>query len=106
MPRVSTSAVQLLQARLGLSDDELLVALDLDPLSALTGEVEGKPELALLLTLTDEAEEQVGGEVLRRWLRTAGPAGRPLETLLRRDFGAFEDALGVLRDRGFTIGGR
>jgi len=41
--------------------------------------------------------------VLRRWLRAAGPAGTPLELLLARDFGAFEDALGMLAQRGFIL---
>jgi hypothetical protein len=34
-----------------------------------------------------------------------GPSGRPLDALLRRDFGAFEDALGTLAERGFVIRG-
>lgn len=42
-------------------------------------------------------------DALRRWLRTAGPAGRPLDHLLARDFVAFEDALDALRDRGFVV---
>jgi len=29
----------------------------------------------------------------RRWVRVQGPAGRPLDALLNRDFAAFEDAL-------------
>jgi hypothetical protein len=41
--------------------------------------------------------------VLRRWVRAGGPAGRPLDLLLERDFGAFEDALATLADRGFVI---
>jgi hypothetical protein len=41
--------------------------------------------------------------VLRRWVRAAGPSGRPLDMLLARDFGAFEDALSTLAQRGFVI---
>jgi hypothetical protein len=41
--------------------------------------------------------------VLRRWVRASGPAGRPLDLLLRRDFGAFEDALAALAERGFVV---
>jgi hypothetical protein len=41
--------------------------------------------------------------VLRRWVRAQGPSGRPLDTLLARDFGAFEDALATLADRGFVL---
>jgi hypothetical protein len=42
--------------------------------------------------------------VLRRWVRATGPAGRPLELLLARDFAAFEDALRTLAERGFVLG--
>jgi hypothetical protein len=89
--------------RLGLSDDELMAVLDTDPLSVITDELEHRPEIAILLTLTEEAEEQAGGEVLRRWLRAGRP--RPLDLLLQRDFAAFEDALGALAERGFVLRG-
>jgi hypothetical protein len=36
-------------------------------------------------------------------VRASGPAGRPLDLLLARDFGGFEDALGVLAARGFVL---
>jgi hypothetical protein len=86
-----------------LSEEELLRALDADPLSVITGELEHKPELPILLDLLAEAEERAGAPVLRRWVRAGGPAGRPLDLLLARDFGAFEDALGVLAERGFVL---
>jgi hypothetical protein len=38
-------------------------------------------------------------------VRTAGPSGRPIDALLRRDFGAFESALGELAERGFVVKG-
>jgi hypothetical protein len=41
--------------------------------------------------------------VLRRWVRASGPAGRPLDLLLAHDFGAFEDALATLAERGFVL---
>ena len=41
--------------------------------------------------------------MLRRWVRASGPQGRPLDHLLARDFGAFEDALGTLAERGFVL---
>jgi hypothetical protein len=41
--------------------------------------------------------------VLRRWVRASGPGGRPLDRLLARDFGAFEDALSTLAERGFVL---
>jgi hypothetical protein len=77
--------------------------LDADPLAVITGELEHKPELPILLDLLAEAEERAGAPVLRRWVRSAGPAGRPLDLLLAREFGAFEDALGVLAERGFVL---
>jgi hypothetical protein len=43
--------------------------------------------------------------VLRRWVRADGPAGRPLDHLLKRDFGAFENALATLAERGFVLRG-
>ena len=89
--------------RLGLSDEELMTVLDADPLSVITDELDHKPEIGILLTLTQEAEERAGVEVLRRWLRAGRP--RPLDLLLARDFGAFEDALGDLEQRGFVLRG-
>ena len=77
--------------------------LDEDPLTVLTGELDHKPELPILLDLLAEAEERAGAPVLRRWVRARGPGGRPLDTLLARDFGAFEDALATLADRGFVL---
>jgi hypothetical protein len=77
--------------------------LDSDPLSVITGELEHKPELPILLDLLAEAEERAGAPVLRRWVRAAGPSGTPLDLLLARDFGAFEDALAVLSERGFVL---
>ena len=95
-----------LQSLLGLADDELLQILDSDPLAVITGEEDTRPEVHVLLALLADAEERVSPALLRRWLRTAGPAGRPIDLLLARDFAGFEDALGVLAERGFTIGGR
>ena len=95
-----------LQSLLGLADDELLQMLDSDPLAVITGEEDARPEVHVLLALLADAEERVSPALLRRWLRTAGPAGRPIDLLLARDFAGFEDALGVLAERGFTIGGR
>ncbi|EHN09814.1 hypothetical protein PAI11_33510 [Patulibacter medicamentivorans] len=100
---MSTTAVQLLAERLGLSDEEVLEVLDADPLAVIGGELEHKPQLRLLLALTEEPAEQVGVPTLRRWLRTAGPSGRPIDLLVGRDFGAFEDALATLQARGLVI---
>jgi hypothetical protein len=38
-------------------------------------------------------------------VRREGPAGRPIDALLARDFGAFEDALATLAERGFVLRG-
>jgi hypothetical protein len=99
-------AAQHLQELLGFSDEELLRVLDADPLSVITGELEHKPELPILLDLLAAAEERAGAPVLRRWVRAAGPAGTPLDLLLARDFGAFEDALALLEERGFVLASR
>jgi hypothetical protein len=92
-----------LQALLGLSDEELLAVLDADPLTLVGGELEHRPELPILLDLLADAEQRAGASVLRRWVRARGPAGRPLDRLLARDFGGFEDALAVLAARGFVL---
>ena len=96
-------AAQRLQDLLGLSEDELLRVLDADPLAVITGELDHRPELPILLDLLAEAEESAGAPVLRRWVRAAGPAGTPLDMLLARDFAGFEDALATLAERGFVI---
>ena len=79
--------------------------LDAGPLEVVSGDLEHKPELPILLDLLAEAEERAGAAVLRRWVRTSGPAGTPIQLLLRRDFARFEEALGLLSARGFVIRG-
>ena len=79
--------------------------LDAGPLEVVSGDLDHKPELPILLDLLAEAEERAGAPVLRRWVRASGPSGRPLDVLLARDFGAFEDALATLAERGFVIRG-
>jgi hypothetical protein len=100
---LTSTAAALLQDRLGLSDDELLAVLDADPLSIVGGDLDHKPQLPILLTLTEEAAERAGEGVLRRWLRVSGRHGRPLDLLLQHDYGTFEDALEDLRERGFVV---
>ncbi|HEY8867576.1 MAG TPA: hypothetical protein VIM22_11610 [Solirubrobacteraceae bacterium] len=104
--RISSSddAARLL-GLLGLSEEELCATLDVDALTLLSGQLDHRPELGILLTLLAEAEERAGPAVLRRWVRAAGPAGRPLDQLLARDFGAFEDSLATLAERGFVLRG-
>jgi hypothetical protein len=77
--------------------------LDTDPLTLLSGQLEHRPELPILLDLLAEAEETVGAATLRRWVRAAGPSGTPIDLLLSRDFAAFETALATLAERGFVI---
>ena len=90
---------------LGLSDDELLTTLDADPLAIVSGDLDHKPELPILLDLLADAEERAGAPVLRRWVRREGPAGRPIDLLTSRDFAGFEDALATLAERGFILRG-
>jgi hypothetical protein len=105
--RAQSGRAARLMELLGLSEDELCRVLDVDPLTLLSGQLEHRAELPILLDLLDEAAERAGPAVLRRWVRTAGPSGRPIEALLRRDFAAFEGALGQLAERGFVLrGGR
>jgi hypothetical protein len=95
---VTSTAASVLQERLGLTDDELLQVLDVDPLTLVAGDdLDHRPELPILLALT----EDVDPAVLRRWLRANG--GAPARLLLARDFAAFEDAVEDLRDRGLII---
>src|SRR4051794_5052256 len=119
--------------RLGLSADELCRALAIDPLSVIAGELDDKPQLPILLALTEEAAEQAGEAVLRRWLRASGPGGRagghplpggdaglrggppgpgasgpdgrPVDHLLAGEYAAFEDDLAGLAERGFVLRG-
>jgi hypothetical protein len=91
---------------LGLSEDELCQVLDVDPLSLLSGQLEHRSELPILLTLLEEPAERAGPALLRRWVRVKGPAGRPVDALLARDFGVFEDAVAALAERGFVLRGK
>ena len=90
---------------LGLTEDELCRVLDTDPLTLLSGQLDHRGELPILLDLLDETSEQAGPAVLARWVRAAGPSGRPIDALLRRDFAAFENQLAELAERGFVLRG-
>lgn len=100
---MTATAAAVLMARLGLSEDELCAALGADPLSVIAGDLDDKPQLPILLTLTAEAAEKVQPQALQRWVRTSGPSGRPLDLLLAQDYAGFEDALATLAERGFVI---
>jgi hypothetical protein len=103
--QAQTGRAARLMDLLGLSEDELCRILDVDPLTLVSGQLEHRSELPILLDLLDDASEKAGPAVLRRWVRAAGPSGRPIDALQSRDFGAFEDALGELADRGFVLRG-
>ena len=90
---------------LGLSEDELCRLLDVDPLTLLSGQLEHRSELPILLALLDEAQQRAGAALLRRWVRAPGPQGRPIDALLARDFPAFELAVEDLAQRGFVLRG-
>lgn len=90
---------------LGLSEEELCATLAAEPLELLSGQLDHRPELGILLDLLAEAQERAGAPALRRWVRAGGPAGRPLDALLRRDFATFEDQLALLAARGFIVRG-
>jgi hypothetical protein len=104
VPSGSDGAAKLM-GLLGLSEDELCRVLDADPLTLLSGQLDHSTELPILLDLLDEASEQAGPAVLARWVRANGPAGRPIDALLARDFASFEDALAELAERGFVLRG-
>ena len=76
--------------------------LDADPLTLVAGDLDHKPELPILLDLLADHDEAG----LKRWLRTEGPKGKPIDLLTRRDFAGFENALATLGERGFVIRGR
>jgi hypothetical protein len=103
--RLQSERAARLMDLLGLSDDELCRILDVDPLTLLSGQLEHRAEVPILLDLLDEAAERAGPALLRRWVRAAGPAGRPIDALLARDFASFEDALAILAERGFVLRG-
>jgi hypothetical protein len=90
---------------LGLTEDELCATLGVDPLTLLSGQLDHRAELPILLDLLAEARERAGPAVLRRWVRAQGPAGRPVDQLLARDFAGFEDSLAILSERGFVLRG-
>jgi hypothetical protein len=91
---------------LGLSEEELCTILDADPLTLLSGQLDHRPELGILLALLAEAEHRAGRAVLRTWVRATGPHGRPIDHLQARDFAAFETDVEELEAKGFVLRGR
>ncbi len=103
--RVQSDRALRLMEVLGLSEEELCATLDVDALALLSGQLDQNSELPILLALLNDAVDTAGLAMLKRWVRTSGPAGRPIEMLLTRDFGAFEDALAEFAQRGFVLRG-
>jgi hypothetical protein len=99
----SSDAAAELMELLGLDEDELCQVLDADPLALLSGQLQHAPQLRILLDLLEAARERTSPAMLSRWVRTAGPHGRPIDALLARDFAGFEDALDELAARGFVV---
>jgi hypothetical protein len=102
MSAASARAAALMDL-LGVTEDELCQVLDADPLSLLSGQVEHSVQLPILFDMCREAAERSGPGLLRRWVRAAGPHGRPIDALLARDFPRFEGALDDLANRGFVL---
>jgi hypothetical protein len=102
---VSAQGAAELMELLGLSEDELCRVLDSEPLTLLSGQLEQVAQLRILLDLLAEARQRAGPAGLARWVRVAGPQGRPIDALLVRDFARFEDELDELAGRGFIIRG-
>ena len=98
----SSRAARLMDT-LGLTEEELCRTLDADPLTLLSGQLEHRPELPILLTMLDEAQESADASVLRRWVRVTGERGKPVDALVNRDFAAFEDALAEFGQGGYEL---
>ena len=82
---------------LGLTEEELCATLGVDPLTLLSGQLEHRPELPILLALLDEAAERAGPAGAAA-LGARRRAGRPADRRAgeRGTSAAFEDALGEL----------
>jgi hypothetical protein len=101
--RTNSSRAQAFQELLGLTDEELIRTLDASALELLSGELDHRPELPILLDLLAQPAEQHGPAVLQRWVRAGGPHGVPVDLLTARDFARFEDAVEDLGQRGFVL---
>ena len=101
--RVQSQRAAELMELLGLTEDELCETLGVEPLMLLSGQLEHRAELPILIDLLAEAREHAGAGLLRRWVRASGPRGRPIDMLTGRDFASFEGALAELAERGFVL---
>jgi hypothetical protein len=96
-------ATERVQAALGLAEDELCDVLGLSPVELLAGDGDLLPQTGILDELLREAATKIQPQALHRWVRSAGPAGRPFDHLVAHDYPAFEAALETLLDRGFVV---
>jgi len=104
--RIQSARAARLMELLGLSEDELCLVLGVDPLTLLSGQLDHRGELAILLDLVQEAAQGADPALLRRWLRAGAAGSAPVDALVRRDFAAFEDALSELAEHGFVLRAR
>src|SRR2546421_13018309 len=89
--RAQSDRAARLMELLGLSDDELCRMLDVDPLTLLSGQLEHRAELPILLDLLDEAAEQAGPAGARGRGRAAGAARPPDRAPRKPDLCPFQD---------------
>ena len=101
--RSQTDRAAQLMELLELSEDELCRLLGVDALALLSGQLEHRSELPILLDLLDEAQQRISPALLRRWVRSGPPGRAPVDALVRRDFAAFEVALSELTEHGFVL---
>ena len=88
---------------LGLSEDELCATLDVDALTLLSGTARAQcraADPARAARRGGRARRRAGAQALGT---SVGAGGRPIDALISRDFGAFEDALAELEQRGFVL---
>ena len=79
--------------------------LDADPLAVIAGELGHRPEVGILLGLTDDASRASAPTSCAAGVRTAGPAGRPIDHLLARDFPRSRRDRDARRARLRVVGG-
>ena len=103
--RVQSERAARLLDLLGLTEDELCATLGVDPLTLLSGSsITGLScrscPICWPKPRSRPARPCCDGGCAQPVLR-----GRPIDALTRRDFAAFEDALGALAERGFVLRG-
>ena len=91
---------------LGLSEDELCRLLDVDPLTLLSGQLEHRRELPILVELLDEAAERGGAAGAAALGAGAGTAGAPDRRAAGARLRGVRGCAGrARRQRGFVLRG-